>query len=341
MAIVGVGVVGAAGWGSNVVRAFAAARGASLRWVCDLNSDLLTRVAAAYPGLKVTRAFDDLLADPDVTGIAVAVDAPNHHALASKALQSGRHVLVEKPLTLDSGQAEELCALASAKKLTLMVGHLLLYHPAVTRTKAYITSGELGDVHYIYSQRVNLGIVRDKENAWWSLAPHDVALALHLFDAQPVSVSATGACYLQRDRGVEDIAFAALRFADGRMAHIHVSWLDPHKRRSITIVGSKKMLTFDDTAADEKVKIYDKGAHPRPGHTSYAEGVVVRSGDVFAPALSVREPLLAECEHFVDCIRSGKTPLSDGAQGLAVVRVLEAGARSMADGGAPTAVAGT
>lgn len=335
MSLIGVAVVGAAGWGSNVVRAFSAARGAALRWVCDLNGDLLNRVAAANPAIRVTRKFDDVLADPDVTGVAIAVDAPNHHALARRALEAGRHALVEKPLALRVEDAADLCETAARKNVTLMVGHLLLYHPAIVRTKAYIDAGELGDILYIYSQRVNLGIVRENENAWWSLAPHDIAVALYLFGAAPTSISATGATYLRRDKGVEDIAFAALRFPSDRMAHIHVSWLDPHKRRSLTVVGSKKMLTFDDTAADERVKIYDKGATPRPGHTSYAEGVSIRSGDVVSPALPLREPLLVECEHFVECVRTGKRPVSDGEQGLTVVRILEAGAASIRQGGPP------
>jgi predicted dehydrogenase len=338
VSLVGVAVVGAAGWGSNVVRAFGSARGASLRWVCDLNGDLLTRVASTYPGVKVSRKFEDVLADPDVTGVAVAVDAPNHHALAMRALEAGRHVFVEKPLTLRVADSEELCRTADARGLTLMVGHLLLYHPAVTRMKAIVAAGELGEVFYLYCQRVNLGIVREGENAWWSLAPHDIALAIHLFERNPVSISATGAVYLQRERGIEDIAFAALRFPDDRMAHIHVSWLDPHKRRSLTVVGSKKMLTFDDTAPDEKLKIYDKGALPRPGHATFSEGVTLRSGDVISPAIAVREPLLLEAEHFVECVRGGQRPLSDGEQGLAVVRTLEAGARSIREGGHPIAI---
>jgi predicted dehydrogenase len=247
-------------------------------------------------------------------------------------------VFVEKPLALVPADAAELCALAERRSLVLMTGHLLLYHPAVERAKACIDGGELGDVLYLYSQRLNLGIVRETENAWWSLAPHDVAVAIHLFGGTPVSVSATGASYLQRGRDIEDIAFASLRFGDGRMAHLHVSWLDPHKRRSLTVVGSKKMLTFDDTAADEKVKIYDRGAVPRPGHTGYAEGVAVRWGDVVSPALPRLEPLRAECEHFVACVRSGARPRSDGRQGLAVVEVLAAGERSMRRGGAPVAV---
>jgi predicted dehydrogenase len=333
-------VVGAAGWGKNVVRTFSIARGSSLRWVCDLNDALLSETRARHPGVKTTRALDDVLADEAVRAVAVAVDVPNHHAIARRVLASGRHVFVEKPLTLTSAEAEELCALAREKRLTLMVGHLLLYHPAIVMAKARIDAGELGDVHYLYSQRVNLGIVRETENAWWSLAPHDVAVAIHLFGAVPLSISATGAVYLRTERKVEDIAFAALRFPGERMGHIHVSWLDPHKRRSLTVVGSQKMLTFDDTAADEQVKIYDKSASPRPGHATYAEGVVLRSGDVLAPALPRREPLLEECEHFIECVRTGRRPLSDGEQGLAVVRVLEAGQRSLALGGTPVEIAG-
>lgn len=331
-------VVGASGWGKNVVRAFSIARGSALRWVCDLNRDLLAQTAVRHPGVRTTDSWQDVLADAEVRAIAIAVDVPNHFPLARQALEAGRHVFVEKPLCQSSAEAAELCALAEARGLTLMVGHLLLYHPAIELAKARVDAGELGEVYYLYSQRVNLGIVRESENAWWSLAPHDLAVAMHLFDAAPLSISATGATYLQRERGVEDIAFAAVRFPGDRMAHIHVSWLDPHKQRSLTVVGSKRMLTFDDTAADEKVKLYDKSAVPRPGFATFAEGVAVRSGDVLVPALPGREPLLAECEHFVDCVLRGQRPRSDGAQGLAVVRALEAGQASMRQGGAPVSL---
>lgn len=338
---IGVAVVGAAGWGSNVVRAFSQVPGAHLEWVCDLNPDVLARVGAQHPGCALTKSFEDTLRDGTVAAIAIAVDPVNHHRLAMQALAAGKHVLVEKPLTLSAAQSLELCELAAREGRVLMVGHLLLYHPAVLRARAAIDSGELGDILYMYSQRVNLGIVRENENAWWSLAPHDIAVAMYLLGGDPVSVSATGATYLQRERGVEDIAFAALRFSGGQMAHIHVSWLDPHKRRSLTVVGQKRMLTFDDTAPDERVKIYDKSAVPLPGHTSYAEGVAVRSGDVWSPAVPVREPLVAECEHFLECIRSGAKPRSDGRQGLMVVRVLEAGQRSLRAGGAPVEIGET
>jgi predicted dehydrogenase len=286
----------------------------------------------------MTQDFDRVLADPAVRAIAIAVDAPNHHGLAKRALQSGRHVFVEKPLALRAADAEELCTLAEGRGLTLMVGHLLLYHPAVERVKALVDAGDLGDVLYLYAQRVNLGIVRQTENAWWSLAPHDIAVAIHLFGERPISVSATGAAYLQRERDIQDVAFGTLRFPDGRVAHLHVSWLDPHKRRSLTVVGSRKMLTFDDTLPDEKLKIYDRAAVPPSGHATYAEGVVVRVGNVLSPVLPNVEPLLVECEHFVACIATGARPRSDGRQGSAVVRVLEAGDRSMRAGGAPVEI---
>jgi predicted dehydrogenase len=338
MTPVGIAVVGASGWGRNVVRGFYVAPGSTLRWVCDLNPDLLTDVESRFPGVRATRTLDQVLADPDVRAVAVAVDAPNHYRLAKLVLESGRHVFVEKPLTLTTRDGVELCELAERRGLTLMVGHLLLYHPAVARVKTVLDAGELGQVLYLYAQRVNLGIVRVAENAWWSLAPHDIAMAVYLFGASPISISATGATYLQRDRGTEDVAFASLRFADGRMAHLHVSWLDPHKRRSLTVVGTRKMLTFDDTLPDEKLKIYDRGAVPRSGHATYAEGVVVRAGDVVSPVLPNVEPLLCECEHFVECVATGASVRSDGRQGVAVVRVLEAGMRSMRDGGTPVRI---
>jgi predicted dehydrogenase len=331
-------VIGASGWGQNVVRAFYLATGSTLRWVCDLNGALLPPIEVRFPGVRTTRSFDQVLADPAVRAVAVAVDVPNHHRVAKAALETGRSVFVEKPLALTSEEASELCALAAARGATLMVGHLLLYHPAIERAKTLLDAGELGDVLYLTARRVNLGIVRSTENAWWSLAPHDIALAIHLFGSSPVSISATGASYLQRERGIEDVAFATLRFADGRMAHLHVSWLDPHKRRSLTIVGTRKMLTFDDTLPDEKLKIHDRAATTRPGHATYAEGVAVRTGDVYVPVLPQVEPLLAEVSHFVACVNGGLPPRSDGRQGLAVVRVLEAGTRSMAAGGAPVSI---
>jgi len=306
----GIGVVGASSWGSNVVRTFAAASGASLRGVCDLRPELLARVSAAHPGVRVTQSFDDLLADSGVAAVAVAVDGANHHRLARRALESGRHVLVEKPLALTVADSEELCAMAERAQRILMVGHLSLYHPGVLRAKREMDAGELGDVRYIHSERVKRGVTRATENAWWSLAPHDVAVALYLFGAQPSTVSATGGAYLRTRRGSEDVVFATLAFADGRMAHIHVSRVDTDQRRTLTVVGEQRTLTVDQMLPPGAV---DGGLAPV-------------------------QPLTAECEHFIHCVRTGQRPRSDGAQGLAVVRVLDAGERSMRKGGAPVAV---
>jgi predicted dehydrogenase len=219
-----------------------------------------------------------------------------------------------------------------------MVGHLLLYHPCVTYLADMIKGNKLGSTYYMYTQRVNLGVVRRDENAWWSLAPHDISVVCGLFGSQPVKVSASGHCYLQT--GVEDVVFAALRFADGRIAHIHVSWLDPHKIRKMTVVGSARMVTFDDMEASEKIRIYDKAAEVTAGYGNFAQSVAIRSGDIIIPKLDATEPLKTEAQHFVDGILDNKPIRSDGADGLRVVRVLEAGTESLRRGGEAVNVTG-
>jgi predicted dehydrogenase len=226
--------------------------------------------------------------------------------------------------------------LAERLSLKLMVGHLLLYHPAVTKLKSLIDSGELGDIYYMYTQRLNLGVVRSNENAWWSLAPHDVSVINHLFSAAPARVSAQGQCYLQK--GIEDVVFATLYFADGRLAQVHTSWLDPHKMRRMTIVGSQKMVTFDDMEPSEKVWIYDKGATANLSYSSYGELITLRQGDIYIPKLDATEPLKLECQHFVDCVVNDAAVRTGGRDGAAVVKVLEAGQRSIEAGGRPEEV---
>jgi predicted dehydrogenase len=329
-----VAVVGAGGWGKNLVRVFGQLDGCELAGVCDVDQQALADQRALHPGVLCTPDLDLLLNDPSIQAVVVAVDAPRHHAVARAALEAGKHVFVEKPLTLEVAHARELVELAERKRLRLMVGHLLLYHPAMIQVKRLCDDGELGDIHYLYSQRLNLGIIRSNENAWWSLAPHDVAVALWLYGAEPVSVQATGATYLQRSKAIEDVVFATLRFADGRLAQLHVSWLDPHKMRKLTIVGGRKMLVFDDTLADEKLRIYDKGAAPRPGYTSYEEGVALRTGSILIPSVAMREPLQLECAEFRDSVVENRPPRTSGASGLSVVRVLQAGERSLRERGA-------
>jgi len=334
--MVGIAVLGAGNWGKNLVRNFASLEGVQLKYICDLNEKVRTRMAGLYPQAKVTDSTAEALGDPAVDAAVVAVDAPRHYEVAKEALEAGKHTYVEKPLTLRSSEAQELLAIAAGKKLKLMVGHLLEYHPAVNYMKDMIARGDLDQPLYLYCHRVNLGIVRQTENAWWSLAPHDISVACYLFDAQPVSISATGQGYLQKN--IEDVVFANLKFGDGRMAHIHVSWLDPHKIRKVTLVGSHKMVVFDDMAAAEKVRVYDKGAEVQRSVDSYVEAITLRTGDILIPKIAGGEPLKTECQHFIDAIANDADIRSDGADGLRVVKVLEAGSESLGRGGEPVQI---
>lgn len=334
-----VAVVGAGGWGKNHVRNFATMPAAELRYVCDRSEAVRSATAVQFPSVRCVENVDEVLADEHVKGVIVATDAPSHYDVALRALCAGKDVLVEKPLSLTSAHAEELCAEADRRGLVLMVGHLLLYHSAVQALRDLIVRGELGEVLYIYSRRLNLGVVRRDENAWWSLAPHDVSVASYLLGAEPIGVSATGGTFLQTDRGIEDVVFATVAYPGGRIAQIHVSWLDPHKTRQLTVVGSKKMAVFDDTSADQKLIVFDKGVEP-PETVSYAEGVRIRTGDIRIPALRMHEPLRRECEAFLKAIQTRKAPTADGRSGLAVVRALEAGQRSLEQRGASVAIGG-
>lgn len=329
--MLGIAVIGAGHWGKNLVRNFASLKDTELKYVCDLSESTRATMSKLYPQAAITDDMSKLFSDDSVGAVVIAVDAPRHYEIAKKALQAGKHTYVEKPLTLSSAESSELCDLAEKNNLKLMVGHLLEYHPAVNYMKNMIETNEVGKTLYLYFQRINLGIVRKKENAWWSLAPHDISVACYLFDAQPVSISASGHAYLQE--GIEDVVFANLKFADGRMAQIHVSWLDPHKIRKVTLVGSQKMVVFDDMEAAEKIRVYDKGADVKLGVDSYVEAITLRTGDILIPRVDAGEPLKTECQHFVDSIANDTTPRSDGQDGLRVVRVLEAGSKSLGLGG--------
>ncbi|MBD3328371.1 hypothetical protein GF340_03640, partial [Candidatus Peregrinibacteria bacterium] len=318
--------------GKNLVRNFGSLQGTELKYICDLDEKVRRSMSALYPQATVTDDMDQALSDDSVDAVVVAVDAPLHYKIASAALSAGKHCFVEKPLTLGVEDAQALKDQADKAGLKLMVGHLLEYHPAVEYMKRAIDGGHVGEPLYLYCQRVNLGIVRQAENAWWSLAPHDVSVACHLFEAEPVSVSACGHDYLQK--GIEDVVFANLKFADGRMAHIHVSWLDPHKIRKVTLVGSQKMVVFDDMQAAERVRVYDKGAEIK-SVDSYVEAITLRTGDIVIPKIAGGEPLKTECQHFVDSIVNDTQPRSDGADGVRVVKVLAAGSESLANDGRP------
>lgn len=327
-----VGVVGYGYWGPNLVRNLARLPDAELVVACDTSEANLTKFTTAYPDVPTTPEVGVLLAEYGLDAVVVATSAPSHYEIAAAVLDAGLHCYVEKPLTLTSAHAEDLIERADAAGVVLMVGHLMVYHSAVNYIKGVIDSGELGDILYLYAQRLNLGKVRTSENSFWSLAPHDVSVVHYLLGEAPDSVSATGAAYV--NLGVEDTVFANLHFPSGRMANIHVSWLDPHKIRKFTIVGTKKMLVFDDMEATEKVWIYDKGVEPKEA-LAYGEDLTLRFGDISVPYLKMAEPLGIEVQHFLDCCRSGDTPRSSGRDGLAVVRVLEAVDESIRQGGAP------
>ena len=321
-----VGVVGLGYWGPNLARNFAALPGCELTWACDEDERARERAAARLPGTRLTADVDELLADPELDAVVVATPVPTHSAIAARALAAGKHCLVEKPLAQSTDEAQRVAAAARDADRVLMVGHLLEYHPGVERLKAIAGSGELGDLHYIYSNRLNLGKLRADENALWSLGAHDVAVALLLAGEEPDEVAAHGECYMRP--GVEDVVFCFLRFPSGLAAHLHLSWLDPHKERRFTVVGSRRMATFDDMEIERKVTVYDKGFDEDA--RNWGE-YIMRSGDVWSPHVPNVEPLRLECEHFLTCVREGATPRTDGASGVRVVAVLERLQRSLDD----------
>ena len=314
-----IGVVGLGYWGPNLARNFDGLPGCELSWVCDASEEARERLAPSLGDTRVTGELDDLLGDPQLDAVALATPVPTHADLAARVLEAGKHCFVEKPLAERVVDAERVVEAARAAQRVLMVGHLLEYHPGVLRLKEIAESGELGDIRYIYSNRLNLGVLREEENALWSLGAHDVSVLLALAGEEPYEVEARGESYMQP--GIEDVVFCFLRFPSGLAAHLHLSWLDPHKERRFTVVGSRRMATFDDMELERKVTVYDKGFDERAG--SYGE-YDARSGDTVSPRIPNTEPLRAECEHFVACVRDGATPRSDGESGLRVVRVLEA-----------------
>ena len=313
-----VGVAGLGYWGPNLARNFAAVEGCELTWCCDASAEARERWRPSFPSARFTGELDDLLNDPELDAVVLATPVPTHGPLAERVLAAGKHCFVEKPLAASVAEAERAVAAAEAAGRILMVGHLLEYHPGVGKLKEIADTGELGDIHYVYSNRLNLGVIREDENALWSLGAHDVSVVLLLAGEEPHELSARGESYMRA--GIEDVVFGFMRFPSGLAAHLHLSWLDPHKERRFTVVGSRRMATFDDMDIERKVTVYDKGFDQRSG--SYGE-YITRAGDIHSPSIPNREPLRLECEHFVECVREGRAPRSDGAAGLRVVRVLE------------------
>jgi predicted dehydrogenase len=325
-------VVGAGAWGTNHVRAFARAKDAELVMVCDPSDAARARAQGLAPHAQLGRTLEDALA-AGVDAVVLATPAAAHGAQARTALDAGVHVLVEKPLALSVDDAARAVAAAKQRGKLLMVGHLMLYHPAFERLHQMVAAGELGRLFYLYALRVNLGTVRRDENAMWSLAPHDISMILRLTGQLPESVSARGGCYLQR--GIEDVVFVNMRFPSKLIAQVQLSWLDPRKERRLTVVGAQKMVELDDAHPVEKLRVYDKGFDKPPTFTEYSEFLSIRNGDILIPRVPMAEPLEREARHFIECIQKGQRPLSDGESGLAVVQVLAAAQRSLAADGAP------
>ena len=333
-----VGQIGVGNWGKNLLRTFYSHPQVEFTQVCDLNSDICQKIKRNYPALKVTENIDQVLNDRAIDALVIATQPDTHFELASRAIENSKHVFVEKPMVLNVADGEKLVRLAAEKDRILMVGHILEYHPAFVKLKELVDSGELGEIYYIYATRVNLGVVRDVENSLWSFAPHDISVILMLMGQEPMRVACTGQGYLRRD--IEDVTFTTLHFPDDRMAHVHVSWLDPHKIRKITVVGSKKMVVVDDMESTEKMRIYDKGAYVNGSYLGYHDAITLRTGDIQIPFIKMREPLQIECQHFIECIQTNQQPKSDGHDGLAVLKVLDAAQNSLTQGGTPVEIKG-
>lgn len=324
-----VGLVGYGYWGPNLARNMFEIDDARLKYICDSTPENLEKAGAACPGVMLTDDFDRIMTDGEVEAVVIASPAATHYPLCRKALTAGKHVFVEKPLSTEVEQGRDLVRLASERDLVLMVGHIFLHHPGVRFIKEFIDSGQAGKILYMYSQRLNLGRLRRDENCLWSLAPHDVSIMLHLLDEMPVSVVARGASYLRT--GIEDVAFFTLDFPGGQIGNVHVSWLDPHKIRKFTIVGTEKMLVFDLMEPENKVKVFDKRVYPvlKEEVMGYGDEMKIHFGEETCPEIDLEEPLALECLHFLECVRDGREPLASGESGVRVIEVIEAACRSM------------
>jgi len=316
---------GVGGWGRNVARVVGEL--AELVWICDVDAGRRDEYARRYPEARPTASFEEALADPSVEAVTIATPVPTHHALAKQALEAGKHVFVEKPPAMRGEEMEELVALAVQRGLVLMPGHLLLYHPGLRTVKELVDAGELGEVACVYGNRQNLGVIRSNENALWSLGVHDLSVILWLLAEEPSEAVAYGMDYLQE--GIEDVVFCFLRFPSGRVAHMHLSWLDPHKMRRMTVVGREKMVVFDDMELERKVTVYEKA--PWEPAESYGEWRT-RTGDIYSPKIANDEPLRLELAHFLRLVEEGPGDHREAHDGLAVVRTLDRLTASLRDG---------
>jgi predicted dehydrogenase len=332
MAMIGVAVFGAGDWGPNLIRNFHNKQTSEVVWIIDRDPTRLGEVHARFPDVQVGEHPEQALVDPSVHAVVVATPTSTHYALAKEALERGKHVLVEKPLTNDVKQGLELLEFAASQRLILMVGHVFLYNPAIRKVKEYLDASRLGKVYYVSMIRTNLGPIRLDVNAAWDLAAHDLSIANYWLDAEPLSVSAIGGAWI--NQGIEDAVFATLRYPQEVLVNLHASWLNARKARDITVVGENRMLNFDDMNLNEPLRIYDKEARDAGNQRTYVDSFAsfrasVPRWNITVPKVQPREPLATQCAHFLECIRTGKQPLTGGREGIAVVRALEAMQRSI------------
>ncbi len=331
-----IGVVGCGYWGPNLIRNFSLTPHCALKVLCDKSAGRLSHMRRLYPNVGVTENFEELITDPELGAIVIATPVRCHFPMAKAALEAGKHVFLEKPLARTQAEAEELVSLAEQKRLVIMVGHTFLFSPAVRRMKEIIDAGDIGQVQYISARRLNLGLYQKDINVAWDLAPHDISIILYLLEEFPFEVACHGSSHV--GRCVEDVMMMSLRFHKNRCAFIHNSWLDPKKVRQMTVVGSQRMIVYDDTEPLEKLKIYDARVEVPPHYDTFAEFTYsYHYGDSYVPYIKQDEPLKLECQHFVECVREGKTPITSGRLGLDVVRILEASSESVRNQGAAVA----
>lgn len=327
-----VGVVGCGYWGPNLIRNFRSLPDCSLKMMCDLSEDRLKHLRSLYPEVKGETEFGHMLNGAGLDAIVVATSVKSHYPMAKAALLAGKHTFIEKPMAASSEQCEELIEIAKKKGLVLMIGHTFLYSPAVRKIKEIVEWGDLGDIRYISARRLNLGLFQKDINVAWDLAPHDLSIILHIMNEMPITVNCRGSAHVTP--GVEDVTSMCLTFAKDRSAIVHSSWLDPRKIREMTIVGSKRMIVYDDVAQLEKIRVFDVRVERPPHYDTFAEfHYAYHYGDVYVPYIKQEEPLKTECQHFLDCIRDSKTPLSNGDQGLDMVKILEASSLSLKQNG--------
>jgi len=329
-----VGVIGCGYWGPNLVRNFRSLPDCHLKMMSDLSVQRLTHLKSLYPEVEGATDHRHLLNGSGLDAVVIATSVKSHYPLAKACLQAGKHTFIEKPMAASSAECEELIEIARRKGVVLMVGHTFLYSPAVRKIKEIVEQGDIGEIRYICARRLNLGLYQQDINVAWDLAPHDISIALHIMGERPVSVNCRGSAHVTP--GVEDVTTMCLSFPKQKSAIIHSSWLDPRKVREMTIVGSRRMIVYDDVATLEKIRIFDARVERPPHYDTFAEfHYAYHYGDVYAPYIKQEEPLKMECQHFLDCIRQGNQPLTDGQQGLDLVRILEASSESLKHNGAP------